>query len=552
MPTILQRYVLRELLYVAFLAVLALTGMIFVGMAVSLMRAGLSAVQLRSVAPYVLAYSLPYALPCAFLVATVFVFGRLSGQNELSAIRGSGVNLNHVIFPPLLLGLVVSGGTFAVNHYLLPWSNQRVRALRKRLLNEVVLTAGSADRPYEIGRYCIYLGGLDESGRFWKDVALVELAGDFPARVMIAKRGRCEVDEERSLATMVLYDGMVLQPDLQDLNREAAVNFGRFVYTIDLEEESKVSTNRPKYLSLPDLLRRLAELKARAREIRALPQYAAVIRPKAQRRAAQREADKAYREYSRLRQEALEWAGRVQAAQEALARLEEEARTIRAAYEAALEERDDLQARLADLKPLQAETRTRTEPRARAGSDPPEDQATQEAEALAERIKALEARRSGVQRRLTELRERLDAAESRLREQRSEMVRTRSELAARRAKAHAAWERFRAKRDHQRKLEILEQLLRAERAFHSRNAGAATCLVFMLIGIPLGILSRRGSVLMAFVVSLFAVLMVYYPFMAIGQMLSEDGLVASWIAQWMPNLLVGGAGVGLVGWGIRR
>ena len=73
-----------------------------------------------------------------------------------------------------------------------------------------------------------------------------------------------------------------------------------------------------------------------------------------------------------------------------------------------------------------------------------------------------------------------------------------------------------------------------------------------MIGIPLGILSRRGSVLMAFVLSFFAVLVLYYPLMMIAEMLSRDGYVTPWLAQWTPNVVVGGIGLCLLVWGIRR
>ena len=88
-PTTLQRYVLRETLRVALLASVALSAIIFVGAGADLASRGVNVVQLWSLAPFLLAYSLPYAVPCALLVAVVFVFGRLSGANEITAIRSA-------------------------------------------------------------------------------------------------------------------------------------------------------------------------------------------------------------------------------------------------------------------------------------------------------------------------------------------------------------------------------------------------------------------------------------------------------------------------------
>ncbi|MCJ7796302.1 MAG: LptF/LptG family permease, partial [Thermoleophilia bacterium] len=184
----------------ALVSVVALTAMMFVGMSVSLMRRGISVVQLADIFPYVAALSLPYALPMAFLLASVFVFGRLSGHNEITAMRSGGVNLNHVIFPLLVVGILVSTLTFALNHYLLPWSMTRVTIMRERLITEVVQMVGGTYRQYEVGNYLIHVGDIDNETRQWRNVAVIEFKDEFPVRVLTARRGQCRVDEERSLA----------------------------------------------------------------------------------------------------------------------------------------------------------------------------------------------------------------------------------------------------------------------------------------------------------------------------------------------------------------
>ena len=47
-------------------------------------------------------------------------------------------------------------------------------------------------------------------------------------------------------------------------------------------------------------------------------------------------------------------------------------------------------------------------------------------------------------------------------------------------------------------------------------------------------------------------LLVYYPLVMIAQLLASDAYMTIWVAQWMPNIVVGTLGMALMIWGIRR
>jgi len=69
-----------------------------------------------------------------------------------------------------------------------------------------------------------------------------------------------------------------------------------------------------------------------------------------------------------------------------------------------------------------------------------------------------------------------------------------------------------------------------------------SCLVFAVIGIPLGIVSRRSGKSRGFAVGLFVVA-VYYTFQLAGEALGETGKLPPVLAVWTPNILVGSLGV---------
>ncbi len=69
----------------------------------------------------------------------------------------------------------------------------------------------------------------------------------------------------------------------------------------------------------------------------------------------------------------------------------------------------------------------------------------------------------------------------------------------------------------------------------------AACLVFVLVGAPLGIRARRSGIAVAFLSILFFVF--YYLCLAGGEELADRRLLAPWVAMWTPNLVMGAIGL---------
>src|SRR5664280_2343872 len=77
---------------------------------------------------------------------------------------------------------------------------------------------------------------------------------------------------------------------------------------------------------------------------------------------------------------------------------------------------------------------------------------------------------------------------------------------------------------------------------HKKFALPAACLVFGLIGLPLGIVNRHGGRAAGFAVSV-AIVLLYYALLATGEARAIEGRMSPALAMWLPNLLLLAFGV---------
>jgi lipopolysaccharide export system permease protein len=154
--------------------------------------------------PWIMAYVLPFAL----LTAMLLLFGRLSADNELTAMKASGISLLSLIMPLLLLALVMSG--------LCAWFNLKItpesRVTYKRLLVKLGLqntdTLITEERIItEIPDLIIYV--RKKSGDILEDVRIYNLDKDTREIVTrtSAAKARIKWDLPANNVVFELFDG---------------------------------------------------------------------------------------------------------------------------------------------------------------------------------------------------------------------------------------------------------------------------------------------------------------------------------------------------------
>jgi lipopolysaccharide export system permease protein len=77
---------------------------------------------------------------------------------------------------------------------------------------------------------------------------------------------------------------------------------------------------------------------------------------------------------------------------------------------------------------------------------------------------------------------------------------------------------------------------------HKKYSIPVACVVFVLIGAPLGILARRSGIAISLGLSL-GLFLLYWAFLIAGEELADRLIINAFWAMWSANIVIGGAGV---------
>ncbi|MGE5179315.1 MAG: LptF/LptG family permease [Bacteroidota bacterium] len=157
-----------------------------------------------------LGYMVALAFPCAVLIATMASFGRLSQDNEVVAMRATGVNLLRIVGAPLLAAGVLAGLLVLFNNDILPESNHALANLmadvgRKRPATQI--TEGVFIDGF-VG-YNIFVEKVNSRTNEIRGVKIYQLSSNARPTTILANWGVIHNSPDGRTITLELHDGEI-------------------------------------------------------------------------------------------------------------------------------------------------------------------------------------------------------------------------------------------------------------------------------------------------------------------------------------------------------
>jgi len=520
----LQTYIMLDVAKAFVVAFGALLLIMVVGFSLQLLRDGLDVVRLRGLLPPLLTYCAPMVLPSAFLTAVIMTFGRLSADNELTAVRAAGVHTFSIIWPVLACAVALSVGAAYLQFELVPRARGAVQALRYQALQQMLLdrAALSARREFSFKPVFIRYDGYRD-GKL-TGLLLLQCQNRRPRTVVTARNATMSLEKANGTNVMVfeMRDCVMTEFDLEQYGEAVTTVSGEGSLRVRVGPNPEELKRQDRYLPARALLARLAELRARVAAEPRVPNPGEVHdRAKAELRVKLAELDELDRTLARARVRYQRYA-------------ELEPRRINARLAKSEQDAAKTNEELADLRRQQLDVLGQIKKAQDAGTGQTDYDRLVE---LQKRYKALQADLDSHRKRLKEL-------EAEVADAKAELAEVRRIAAERNEELKLLQPRRDALSAEVAKLKLLERSAGDQQTLreiwvriHKRLALATSVFVFALLGIPLGIGAGGRSVMAAFGISFAIVLLVFYPMLALGQMAANNDLVAPAPAMWAGNAL---------------
>lgn len=229
---IIQRYVLREHAGPFFFAMSALTSLMLLNYITkqfgNLVGKGLPWSVIGEFFLLSIPFTVAMTLPMSVLVAVLYAFSRLAAENEITALKASGVGIARLILPPLGAGVVLTFVMIGFNDQLLPRANHRLRQLQTDIANKKPTFALREQVVNEVMASRIYMrvSRVERATNKLREVIIYDLSDPLRRRTIYADSGQMVLVAGSDLL-LTLDNGYSQEVPAQNINQLQRLYFGR-------------------------------------------------------------------------------------------------------------------------------------------------------------------------------------------------------------------------------------------------------------------------------------------------------------------------------------
>lgn len=273
---ILDRYIFREMLTAFTIGVVTFTFVLLMNKILRLVELivnkGVPTGVVLQLFLYILPYSLVVTIPMATLLACLAAYGRMAADNEITALKVTGLSLYRMIVPALAFGIVAYAVTTVITVNLLPFSNRAFKGLVYQLTRQRA-TAGIQEGVFnsDFEGLTVYVHKIDPGTGALQGVFIVDGREPKEHRVIIAKEGRLFSDPEQFRIFLKLQDGSTHISPADSPGRYRVLSFSAYDLRLDMGRVLADPMDRQlgeQELTIRELRERAAKLLVEGRNFR--------------------------------------------------------------------------------------------------------------------------------------------------------------------------------------------------------------------------------------------------------------------------------------------
>lgn len=252
---LLQRYILIELLKVfTFLLSVLTILLVFVGVFREVSESGLGPLQVMQILPFIVPSLLPFTIPATLLLSVCVVYGRIAGDQEVTAAKAAGINVMSLLWPSFLLGTVLSIGSLFLTDQVIPWAVGNIQKIVASAVEDIFLDLLRSNHQVTNEQRGFSITVMDVD-----DKTLIKPTFQYAPRgrstiTVQAAEANIEFDLEAQEVILHLRDGHI------DIPGSRRVWFDRESYPFPMPQE--IAKPKPRHMGINKIYRKMNGVKS--------------------------------------------------------------------------------------------------------------------------------------------------------------------------------------------------------------------------------------------------------------------------------------------------
>ena len=278
MNRLINRYILKEIAVPFGLILFVLTFVLLMGKILQLMdlmiNKGVLFTDIAKLTLFLIPSFLMFTIPISLLIAILIGVGRLSGDNEITILKMSGVSLYQLSLPVAFAALVALVMTAATTLYLVPYGNVASKNLLFDMAKQKA-SIGIRERVFidDFRGILLYAEHMPPHGDYLEGVLISDRRISTEPSTIVAKRARLISDPTTLVITLRLEDGSTHTVDAAFKNyRKMDFRFYdiRLDLAASLSDEKKGNAKSSTDMTITELASKMKSLGIKEEDLREL------------------------------------------------------------------------------------------------------------------------------------------------------------------------------------------------------------------------------------------------------------------------------------------
>jgi lipopolysaccharide export system permease protein len=228
---------------------------------------GVGVIDVISLIIYILPSFMVIAIPMSFLLAVLLTFGRLSSDEEITAVKASGISLVQMMPPVISISIITFIATLFLMIYALPWGNHSFKTKIYNIVREKADTSIVPGRVLDsFSDIILYVNEKDKNSNRYRGIVISEKGKGAKSNTIIASEAEIISVPDKLSVALRLYDGAIHKEGEKKRLRYNIIKFKQCDITLSINKKKNKPSSASKgdrELSIGELLIKVKELKAR-------------------------------------------------------------------------------------------------------------------------------------------------------------------------------------------------------------------------------------------------------------------------------------------------